>query len=450
MKIAVIGTGYVGLVAGACFAQAGHDVTCVDTDPRKIQALEDGHVPIYEPGLGSILERVRRDGHIHYTLHHTDAVPGADVAFIGVGTPEGEGGAPDMSYVFQAAKDVLAAATGPLVLVLKSTVPVGTAAKVRALCQEHCAHPVHVVSNPEFLKEGAAVDDFLRPDRVVIGTDSDDAFAIMEALYRPFTLKQKPILRMSNVSAELTKYAGNAMLATRISFMNEIARLCDAVGADVKSVAQGIGTDSRIGRPFLYAGCGYGGSCFPKDTQGLMHVARAAGVPATIVQAVEDVNDAQKLLLAQRVVARFGEDLAGRTFALWGLAFKPKTDDVREAPAQIIAQDLLARGATVVGCDPEGIDNFRRIFGDRIRYEHDAYKAASGADAVLLLTEWMEVRGADFGKLRSVMKHPVLFDGRNVLDRAHARAAGFEIEGIGRGERLQPASEAAPEEAAAS
>jgi UDPglucose 6-dehydrogenase len=443
MKIAVIGTGYVGLVAGACFADAGHDVSCVDVDPEKIRKLEAGEMPIYEPGLGGILDRVSASGHIKYTTSHAEAVPGSRVVFVGVGTPEGESGAPDMKYVFQAVRDVLASADGPLVLVMKSTVPVGTAAKVRALCGELSTHKVDVVSNPEFLKEGAAVDDFLRPDRVVIGTDSDEAWAVMQELYEPFTLKQRPILRMSNVSAELTKYAGNAMLATRISFMNEIARLCDAVGADVKQVAEGIGTDSRIGRPFLYAGCGYGGSCFPKDTQGLMHVARDAGVPMAIVRAVEDVNDEQKKLMAERVVSRFGKDLSGRTFTVWGLSFKPRTDDVREAPAEIIVGELLARGAKVVGCDPEGIDNFRMLFGDRMTYQADPYKAAAGADAVLLCTEWMEFRAADFGKLKSVLKSPVIFDGRNVLDPKKAAAAGFEYEGIGRGALLTQAQEAA-------
>ena len=441
MKIAVIGTGYVGLVAGACFADAGHDVSCVDIDPDKIRQLEAGEVPIYEPGLRGILDRVYRDGKIRYTLSHADAVPGSRVVFIGVGTPESPDGSPDMTFVFQAVRDVLAACDGPLVMVMKSTVPVGTAAKARALAAELTSHPVHVVSNPEFLKEGAAVDDFIRPDRVVIGTDSDEAWAVMEELYRPFTLRAKPILRMSNVSAELTKYAANAMLATRISFMNEIAGLCDAVGADVREVAEGMGTDSRIGKPFLYAGCGYGGSCFPKDTQGLIHVAKQAGTEMKIVQVVEDVNDAQKFLMAKRVVARFGEDLSGRKFALWGLAFKPKTDDVREAPALVIAEELTSRGAEVVGSDPEGIPNFQKAYGDRIGYETDPYKAAEGADAVLLCTEWHEFRAADYGRLASVMRNKVLFDGRNVLEARKASAAGFEYEGIGLGQLMTRAEE---------
>ena len=441
MKIAVIGTGYVGLVAGACFAESGNDVVCVDVDPKKIEMLENGEVPIYEPGLGEILDRVKASGHIRYTTSHAEAVPGCDVVFVGVGTPESEDGSPNMSYVFQASRDVFAAATGDFIIVMKSTVPVGTAAKVRALAAELCPHTVHVVSNPEFLKEGTAVDDFKRPDRVVIGTDNDQAWETMEELYRPFTLRAKPIIRMSNVSAELTKYGANAMLATRISFMNEIARLCDAVGADVKEVADGMGTDSRIGKPFLYAGCGYGGSCFPKDTQGLIHVGRAAGVDMQIVQSVEDVNDKQKELMAERVVRHFGPDLSGRKFAVWGLAFKPQTDDVREAPARVIIEDLLSRGAEIVGSDPEGIENFQQVFGDRMAYEADPYVAATGADAVLLCTEWHEFRGADFEKLGAVVKQKVIFDGRNVLDRAKAAQAGFQLEGIGRGELLTPIAE---------
>jgi UDPglucose 6-dehydrogenase len=434
MKIAVVGTGYVGLVAGACFAETGHDVVCVDVVPEKIEELERGGVPIYEPGLGGILERVREAGHIRFTTDHAEAVRGAEVAFIGVGTPEREDGSPDMRYVLQAVTDVLGAADGPLVLVLKSTVPVGTAARVRGMVAELTTHPVHVVSNPEFLKEGEAVDDFLRPDRVVIGTDSDEAFGVMEELYRPFTLDQKPILRMENVAAELTKYAANSMLATRVSFMNEVARLCDAVGADVKSVQEGIGTDRRIGRAFLHAGCGYGGSCFPKDTQGLLHVGREAGVDMSIVRQVEAVNDRQKKLLAERVVARFGEDLGGKRIAVWGLAFKPKTDDVREAPAQVVVESLLSRGAEVVGSDPEGIEPFRRIFSDRMGYEVDPYACARDADAVVLCTEWYEFRAIDFRKLAEVLRQKVIFDGRNVLDRRAAQAAGFEIHGIGRGQ----------------
>ena len=444
MRVAVIGTGYVGLVAGVCFADAGHDVVCVDTDENKVTALRQGEVPIFEPGLHSLLERVLREGRISFTTTHAEAVAGADVVFVGVGTPEGPGGVPDMRYVEAAVKDVLAGLTGPVVLVMKSTVPVGTAEQVRAWVREHAKHPVDVVSNPEFLKEGTAVDDFLRPDRVVIGTDSDTAWETMQALYRPFVLSGKPILRMSNESAEITKYAANAMLATRISFINEVARLCDAVGADVRHVSAGIGTDARIGRAFLYAGCGYGGSCFPKDTQGLMHVARDAGVDMQIVTATEAVNDEQKLLLAHRVAEHLGEDLKGKRITIWGLAFKPQTDDVREAPAEAIAEFLLARGADVCGADPEGIPNFRKKFDDRMRFESDPYQAADGADALLLCTEWNEFRAPDWARLKSAMRNPIVFDGRNVLDQESAEAEGFTYVGIGLGYRNAPASAPTP------
>jgi UDPglucose 6-dehydrogenase len=433
MRVAVVGTGYVGLVAGVCFADAGNEVVCVDVDRRKVERLKAGDVPIYEPGLHEILHRAQREGHLTFTTSHAEAVRGARAAFIAVGTPEGPDGRPMLDQTDKAVEDVVRAATGPLVLVLKSTVPVGTAARTRARIPGFTKHRVDVVSNPEFLKEGTAVDDFLRPDRVVVGTDSDQAFHVLEELYRPFTMGEKPILRMSNAAAELTKYAANAMLATRISFMNEIALLCDAVGADVKDVQRGIGTDARIGRAFLFAGCGYGGSCFPKDTQGLIHVAREAGVDLRIVPAVEAVNDRQKRLVADRVVERLGEDLCGRRIAVWGLAFKPKTDDVREAPAQVVIDQLLQRGASVSGSDPEGLANFRSVFGDRMEYEEDPYRAAEGADALLLLTEWHEFRGADFARLAKSMRQPLVYDGRNVLDAEAARAAGVEVVGIGRG-----------------
>lgn len=435
MKIAVIGTGYVGLVAGVCFADTGHDVVCVDVDPAKVDMLKAGEVPIYEPGLASMLQRVIREDRIAFTLSHAEGVAGADVVFIAVGTPEGEDGAPRMDQLDASVVDVLKGQDSPMILVLKSTVPVGTAERVRKLVREHASQPVDVVNNPEFLKEGDAVSDFLKPDRVVIGTDSDAAWEVMENLYAPFVRSGKPIIRMSNTAAEITKYAGNAMLATRISFMNEIARLCDAVGADVRDVAAGIGTDSRIGKPFLYAGCGYGGSCFPKDTQGLIHVAKAAGIDMQIVTATEAVNDAQKHVLVEKIVHHFGDDLSGKRFCLWGLSFKPQTDDVREAPALVIARGLLDRGAEVVGSDPEGIANFRAEFGDEMQYETDALEAAKDADAIVLCTEWNEYRGVDLERLGGVMKAKVLFDGRNVFDGEKARALGFEHEGIGLGIR---------------
>lgn len=432
MRIAVVGTGYVGLVAGVCFADAGHDVACVDTDADKVARLRRGELPIYEPGLSDLMARSLRERRLSFTTSHAEAVAGAAAVFIAVGTPEGEGGAPDLRFVEAATEDCVRALTGPAVLVLKSTVPVGTARRVRSVVAAHARHPVAVVNNPEFLKEGAAVEDFLKPDRVVIGTDDDAAFEVMRRLYDPFVRTGRPILRMSNESAELTKYASNAMLATRVSFMNEVARLCDAVGADVDDVRRGMGSDARIGPAFLFPGCGYGGSCFPKDTQGLIHVGRAHGVPMQIATAVERVNDEQKSLLVRAVQARFGERLQGRRFALWGLAFKPRTDDVREAPALEIARGLVAAGAEVVASDPEAIANFRAVAHDLVRCVEDPYDALAGADALLLVTEWNEYRGVDFARVRKALKSPVIFDGRNVWDPAAVRALGFEYRSIGR------------------
>jgi UDPglucose 6-dehydrogenase len=432
MRIAVIGTGYVGLVAGVCFADAGHHVVCVDTDEKKVTRLRGGEVVIYEPGLAELMQRAMREKRLTFTTKHAEAAKGAEVVFIAVGTPEGKDGAPDLRFLDAAISDVSKSLSGPSVLVLKSTVPVGTAARVRALVAELCAHPVAVVNNPEFLKEGAAVEDFLRPDRVVIGTDDAHAFETMRALYEPFVRTGKPILRMSNAAAELTKYASNSMLATRVSFMNEIALLCDRVGADVEEVRRGIGSDSRIGSAFLFPGCGYGGSCFPKDTQGLIHVGKTHGLAMRIAAAAEAVNDDQKRVLLDKVKARFGAKLAGKRFALWGLAFKPRTDDVREAPAIVIAEGLVGAGAEVVGHDPEALGTMRAVLGDKIRYADDPYAAVAGADALLLLTEWNEYRGADLDRVKAAMRHPVVFDGRNVFDPARMKALGFEYAGIGR------------------
>ncbi|MCP5071644.1 MAG: UDP-glucose/GDP-mannose dehydrogenase family protein [bacterium] len=433
MRIAVIGTGYVGLVAGVCFADTANNVTCVDLDPDKVARMQAGEVPIYEPGLEPILARALREGRISFTTNHADAMVDCDVCFIAVGTPEGPDGAPMLNQVDSAVETCVKAATGPFVLVLKSTVPVGTAERTRKIIAEHASHPVSVVNNPEFLKEGAAVDDFRRPDRVVIGTDSDEAWSVMQRLYDPIVLGNRPILRMSNVAAEITKYAANAMLATRISFMNEIAGLCDAVGADVRDVQQGIGTDGRIGKPFLHAGCGYGGSCFPKDTQGLIHVARAAGVEMQIVTSVEQVNDAQKLVLLEKIDQHMGKDLSGKRIALWGLAFKPHTDDVREAPAQVIARGLVDRGAAVIAHDPEARETFRAAFGDDISYVDDAFEALKGADALVLCTEWNEYRGASLQEIADAMSGSIIFDGRNVFDGDRARERGFTHVGIGLG-----------------
>jgi UDPglucose 6-dehydrogenase len=432
MRIAVVGTGYVGLVAGVCFADAGFQVVCVDTDEKKVQRLRAGDVVIYEPGLADLMQRAIREKRLSFTTKHAEAVAGADVVFLAVGTPEGKDGAPDMSYVEAALKSVAAALSGPTVVVMKSTVPVGTAKWVRGILAKSAKHAVAVVSNPEFLKEGAAVEDFLRPDRVVIGTDDAKAFETMRTLYEPFTRTGKPILKMSNEAAELVKYASNAMLATRVSFMNEVARLCDAVGADVEDVRRGMGSDARIGPAFLFPGCGYGGSCFPKDTQGLMHVAKTHGVAMRIAAAAEAVNDDQKRLLVDRVHARFGKSLKGKRFGLWGLAFKPRTDDVREAPALAVVEGLLAAGAEVVATDPEAAPNFRAQVGDKVRFVTDPYEAAKGADALLLLTEWNEYRGVDLDRLKKALKTPVVLDGRNVFDPARMKALGFEYQGIGR------------------
>jgi UDPglucose 6-dehydrogenase len=432
MRIGVVGTGYVGLVAGVCFADAGHDVVCVDTDAKKVERLRAGEVVIYEPGLADLMQRALREKRLSFTTKHAEAVRGAEVVFLGVQTPEGRDGAPDMRFLDAALKSVADVLTGPLVLVLKSTVPVGTAARVRGLLSEWTTQKVAVVSNPEFLKEGAAVEDFLRPDRVVIGTDDDRAFETMRALYEPFVRTGKPILRMSNAAAELSKYAANAMLAARVSFMNEIAALCERVGADVEDVRRGLGSDSRIGPAFLFPGCGYGGSCFPKDTQGLIHVGEAHHLRMRIAEAVEEVNDEQKIVLLRKVVAKFGSSLVGRKFALWGLAFKPRTDDVREAPAITVAEGLVGAGAKVVGTDPEALETMRAVLGDKIAYEADPYAALQGADALVLCTEWNEYRGADLDRIRKALKHPVVFDGRNVFDPARMRQKGFEYFGIGR------------------
>jgi UDPglucose 6-dehydrogenase len=442
MRIGVIGTGYVGLVAGVCFADTGNHVTCVDNDPEKVLALQRGEVPIYEPGLAAVLRRVEREHRITFTTNHSEAVQGADVVFLAVGTPEGEDGSPDMSSFHSATKACLRAVDGPCVFVLKSTVPVGTAAWVKNEVEHLAAHPVAVVNNPEFLKEGAAMDDFLRPDRVVIGTDDDRAWEVMRTLYEPFVRSGKPIIRMANEAAEITKYAANAMLATRISFMNEIARFCDAIGVDVEEVRAGVGTDSRIGRPFLYAGCGYGGSCFPKDTQALIHTAQRFGVPMSIVEAAEKVNDDQKRLLFEKTVEVFGEDLTGHRFALWGLAFKPQTDDVREAPALIIARELIKAGAEVVATDPEARRTFQAASEVEIEYASDPYEAARGADAVLVVTEWNEYRAPDFVRLKELMRRPVILDGRNIYDPAKVEEMGFEYRGIGRGKGGISAAEA--------
>ncbi|MCC6672222.1 MAG: UDP-glucose/GDP-mannose dehydrogenase family protein [Planctomycetes bacterium] len=431
MKIAVIGTGYVGLVVGTCLAETGNRVSCVDVDARKIDALRRGVVPIYEPGLEELILRNVAEDRLSFTTDTIAAVQDAKVVFIAVGTPQGEDGSADLKYVLGAVQDVAKAMTGYTVVVTKSTVPVGTNRKVAEILAANTRHPFDVVSNPEFLKEGAAIDDFMKPDRVVIGSESPRAVQVMQDLYAPFLRTGKPVLVMDPVSAEMTKYAANAMLATRISFMNEMARICEVVGANIEDVRKGIGSDARIGFPFLFAGVGYGGSCFPKDVRALVKAAEQHGYSPKVVHAVEQVNDEQKKVLAQKVRKHFGGELRGRHFAVWGLAFKPKTDDMREAPSLVVIDELLAAGATVTAFDPEAMKEARRILGDKVRYSDSAMGALRGADALILVTEWNEFRHADLEEIRKALAQPVVFDGRNIFNPARMRALGFTYYGIG-------------------
>jgi UDPglucose 6-dehydrogenase len=432
MKISVIGSGYVGLVAGTCFADSGNDVVCVDVDQKKISALQAGKVPIYEPGLDELIKKNVRDQRLSFSTELHGAVATSQVVFIAVGTPEGESGDADLQYVLAAAEQIGKALRQYTVVVDKSTVPVGTADKVRAAIAAVTQVEFDVVSNPEFLKEGAALDDFLKPDRVVIGATSERARAVMGELYAPFVRTENPILFMDPRSAELTKYAANAMLATRISFMNDVALLCEKVGADVDSVRKGMGSDRRIGYPFLFPGAGYGGSCFPKDVKALVATAREFGIEFDLLRAVERTNARQKRSLLVKAQKHFTE-LAGRHFAVWGLAFKPKTDDMREAPSVEIIEGLLGKGATVACHDPVAEEVARRHFGSRIKYCATPYEALEGADALFLVTEWNEFRHPDFDRMKALMKSPVVFDGRNVFDPKRMREKGFTYQGIGRG-----------------
>jgi UDPglucose 6-dehydrogenase len=435
----MIGTGYVGLVTGACFAEVGNDVLCLDVDAAKIATLNAGGVPIHEPGLDTMIARNAAAGRLRFTTDIDAAVAHGAVQFIAVGTPPDEDGSADMQYVLAAARNIGQRMNEFKIVVDKSTVPVGTADRVReAIAAELGARgsklPFAVVSNPEFLKEGAAVEDFMRPDRVVIGADDEQAIATMRTVYAPFQRSHERLLVMDVRSAELTKYAANAMLATRISFMNELANLADALGADIEHVRHGIGSDPRIGYHFLYPGVGYGGSCFPKDVKALQHTATALGRPLQILSAVEEVNDAQKERLVEKIVARLGENLAGRTFALWGLAFKPNTDDMREAPSRQVIAALAARGAQVVAYDPVAMDEAKRALGDvkHLTYAASPMAALTGADALVVVTEWKEFRSPDFDAIRAKLSHPLVFDGRNLYDPAQVRAAGLEYFAIGR------------------
>ena len=437
MRVAVIGTGYVGLVVGACLAETGNDVICADIDEEKIARLNRGEIPIYEPGLEPLVERNLKEGRLRFTTDVGLAVRESDIIFIAVGTPPDEDGSADLQHVLAVARTIGENMNGEKIVITKSTVPVGTAGKVRATIEKYTTHRVHVCSNPEFLKEGAAVDDFMKPDRVVVGVDSEYAKRVLAELYEPFVRTGKPILFMDIASAEITKYAANAMLATRISFMNMIAGLCEAVGADVSLVRSGIGTDERIGPAFLFAGIGYGGSCFPKDVKALIHTLRSVDVDASILEGVERVNENQKRLLLDRVIRRFGEDLTGRTFAVWGLSFKPETDDMREAPSLVIVPGLCERGARVLAHDPEASKEARRHFGGLIDSGaltlcERNYDCLQDADGLLLLTEWQQYRRPDFERIRSLLRTPVVFDGRNIWQPDKMRAMGFEYFPIGR------------------
>lgn len=432
MKLCVVGTGYVGLVAGTCFAESGNDVICVDIDADKVERLRQGAVPIYEPGLEELIKRNTSEGRLSFTTDLAAAVRKSVICFIAVGTPPGEDGGADLAAVIAVAEDIAAAMDGYRVIVDKSTVPVGTADRVRRVVASRTTHPFDIVSNPEFLKEGAAVDDFMKPDRVVIGCDSPRAIELMKELYGPFVRTERPIVVMNAASAEMTKYVANAILAARISLMNEFANLCERVGADVEDVRRGVGFDTRIGHHFLFPGVGYGGSCFPKDVKAVIRSAAEHDLDFRTLRAAEEVNERQKRTLVDKVVAHFGENLRGLRFAVWGLAFKPRTDDMREAPAITVVEALLQAGAEVHVHDPEALSEARRLFGDRIRYHRVNYDALQDADALLVITEWNEFRRPDFERMRQMLKHPVVFDGRNVYEPNEMRQLGFTYYSVGR------------------
>ena len=432
MKVCVVGTGYVGLVTGTCFAETGNDVVCVDVDEEKVAALKRGEVPIFEPDLDELLEKNTNAGRLRFSTDVPASVAQAEVVFVGVGTPPRADGGADLRHVDEVASTVATAAKQPLVLVLKSTVPVGTNARVRRIVADS-AQAIHVVSNPEFLKEGQAVQDFMKPDRVVIGCDGDDSFARdrMSRLYHPFSLDKPRLLWMDPASAELTKYVANTMLAMRISFMNEVAMLCEQVGADIHRVRAGVGSDSRIGPKFLYAGPGYGGSCFPKDVVALVHTARDHGLELELASATSRANQRQKGVLARKLRQHFGGDVRGKRVAVWGIAFKPLTDDIRESPAVALIDSLVADGAEVRAHDPEALDSAKKVFGDSVTLSSDAYDAVDGADALVLVTEWREYLNPDFGRIRRLLRTPLLLDGRNIWATYGLRAQGFTYEGIG-------------------
>jgi len=433
MKIAVVGTGYVGLVSGTCFAESGNHVSCVDIDATKVEKMKNGFVPIYEPGLDVLFERNTKAGRLHFTTDLLEGIKDAQIIFLALPTPPGADGSADLSFVLKVAKDLSEIITDYKVIVDKSTVPVGTAERVEAVLLEKLDPSLfNVVSNPEFLREGVAVEDFMKPDRVVIGTSSDKAKKIMSQLYEPFVRQGNPIIFMDERSAEMTKYAANSYLATRISFMNEIANLCELLGADVDMVRRGMGSDSRIGKRFLFPGVGYGGSCFPKDVQALAKSAAESKYDFKILKSVIQVNELQKEILSNKITQYFEGNLSGKTIGVWGLAFKPNTDDIREAPALTIIARLLNKGATIKAYDPEAMDNVKQIFGDKIQFCTNEYDVIEGADALAIITEWNEFRTPDFDRMKSLMKAPVIFDGRNIYDVKTTRDKGFYYDSIGR------------------
>jgi UDPglucose 6-dehydrogenase len=436
MKIAIVGTGYVGLVTGTCFAEVGMDVTCIDIDQKKIDNLNQGILPIYEPGLDELVKRNTEKKRLHFSTSLKDSIQGAEIVFIAVGTPPGEDGSADLKYVLAVASSIGEHAQNSLVVVTKSTVPVGTAEKVRAslktqLDKRSSKLNIYVASNPEFLKEGAAIEDFMKPDRIVVGVDRPEAEELMRKLYKPFLMNGHPIYIMDIPSAEMTKYAANAMLATKISFMNDIANLCEIMGADVNMVRKGIGSDSRIGTKFIYPGVGYGGSCFPKDVKALIKTAKENNYHMRILNSVEDVNEAQKEVLFTKVKNHFNGNLKGKKFALWGLSFKPKTDDMREAPSLVIIEKLLKEGASVVAYDPVAMKEAKHILNDTIEYSLDMYDTLNGADALLIVTEWPEFRVPDFNEITNRLKQKTLFDGRNIFDNNEMKKLGYSYYCIG-------------------
>ena len=432
MNISVIGTGYVGLVVGACLAETGNNVCCADIDKEKIERLRKNDIPIYEPGLEPLVERNQKEQRLSFTTELREAIASADVVFIAVGTPPGEDGAADLKYVLQVAELIGRHMTKEIVVVTKSTVPVGSAAKVAKAVAREAKFPFHVCSNPEFLKEGDAVEDFMRPDRVVLGVESAHARRVMMDLYAPFVRTGKPVLLMDISSAEMTKYAANGMLATRISFMNEIANLCDKVGANVDFVRRGIGSDSRIGQSFLFPGPGYGGSCFPKDVKALVRMGAESGVPLDVLAAVESANERQKTILLTKIRCALGEELAGRRVAVWGLAFKAGTDDMREAPSLTLIEALLEEGVSVCAHDPAALEHARGLLGNRIDYAETNYEALAGADALVVVTDWNEYRHPDFERVKRTLKQPVIVDGRNLYDVEKMRELGLRYHSIGR------------------